>query len=78
MRESVELNTKCSVLVDDTLTAGGNSTDPSGANPDASPAAAAMENSPTGEQQTSVVKSFHFTYSSQVSHTRNICNYKNT
>lgn len=43
------------MLVDDTLTAGGNSTDPSGANPEASPAAAAaMENSPTGEQQTSV------------------------
>ncbi|XP_016423912.1 serine/threonine-protein kinase pim-2-like [Sinocyclocheilus rhinocerous] len=45
--QSVELNTECSVSADDTLTAGGNTTDPSGVNPEASPAAAAMENSPT-------------------------------
>ncbi len=61
MRESVELKTKCSVLVDDTLTAGGKSTDPPGAHPETYPkAAAAMENSPTGERQTSVCERFSF------------------
>ncbi len=44
-------------MIDDTLTAGGNSTDPAAA-------AAAMENSQTGEKQTSVYlcKTLHVKY----------------
>ncbi|RXN28274.1 serine threonine- kinase pim-2-like protein [Labeo rohita] len=42
----MEINAMCLVSVDDTMTAGGKSTDPSLVNPEASPAAEAMENSP--------------------------------